>query len=943
MAQDKLKPIYRGRADNMVDRVKPKQWVMPNRVGFPQWIFKTFNTDMYGTKRTNMFIQQRLVRDFLQKPSPYRGLLCYHGLGSGKTCSAIAATEAYSFSGRKVVIMLPAALAQNFQNELTSCGNLARWSCVALDISDDADKVILLGLKKTFHFSAEFLREHAVIDKNAPNKMVLWFPWIPRMQENGGFKPLFDTSRCIVKGVRLKKLDDENHEKVMKTLTHILPKLYTFIKYNGLTAKSVEMYTSSFFDNSIVVIDEAHNFISQSTHIGTLNYRLYQHLKAARNCRILLLSGTPAINHPIEIAACLNLLRGDMRVLELTKPASAPFPTSSDVEMLFSSRRLNGAAVGRYIDDVILLPGERKIRICMLPHGFIRKEGNTSNGEVENKPWGISVDAFEKRIAEMFAPVEKQKILHFDAYPKSIDTFNELFLDMSDPSMPKMCEQDLFIRRALGLVSFLANVSKPATENADEDAQDTSTYPDVLPERIIEVPMSDHQFEAYEKNRKKELEMEQAQDRRRGSGRVDPFEKVSSVYRAFSRMTCNFAFPKELNRPFPRDMRAAAQQIDVGTSDDQVVARSPTRNDAYEQAMQDAMDTLRTRSADYLTHDALMELYSPKMARVLEDATSSPGKVLFYSQFRTVEGVGIFRQVLLQAGWVEIVVGKMEAQWRITGLIGPTSAPMPIDELFAPAFNKKRFIIFNSDREKTEVLMRIFNGQLHMLPPYLRRALEPYTNANLYGDICRMMMVTQSGSEGISLKHVRRVLILEPFWNKVRIDQVVGRAARQYSHTDLPPTERNVEVRIYTSVFTPEQIAKSFTIATHERGISSDTHIASRAASKDRILGEFLTCLKRAAIDCTILAKKNQATHACYSFPRRHPLSDLAFIPDIQDDRRTASSLARRTVDVQVQGRIIKKNGVKVVVLPNEATTYDYDAYKHGKVLMPVKVVQSNK
>jgi hypothetical protein len=206
-----------------------------------------------------------------------------------------------------------------------------------------------------------------------------------------------------------------------------------------------------------------------------------------------------------------------------------------------------------------------------------------------------------------------------------------------------------------------------------------------------------------------------------------------------------------------------------------------------------------------------------------------------------------------------------------------------------------------------------------------------------------MMMVTQSGSEGISLKHVRRVLILEPFWNKVRIDQVVGRAARQYSHTDLPPTERNVEVRIYTSVFTPEQIAKSFTIATHERGISSDTHIASRAASKDRILGEFLTCLKRAAIDCTILAKKNQATHACYSFPRRHPLSDLAFIPDIQDDRRTASSLARRTVDVQVQGRIIKKNGVKVVVLPNEATTYDYDAYKHGKVLMPVKVVQSNK
>ena len=37
-------------------------------------------------------------------------------------------------------------------------------------------------------------------------------------------------------------------------------------------------------------------------------------------------------------------------------------------------------------------------------------------------------------------------------------------------------------------------------------------------------------------------------------------------------------------------------------------------------------------------------------------------------------------------------------------------------------------------------------------------------------------MITQSGSEGISLKNVRQVHLLEPYWNMIRMDQVIGRA-----------------------------------------------------------------------------------------------------------------------------------------------------------------------
>ena len=936
----------------MADRVRPNEWVLPNRVGFPEWVYNSFHATKYANKRTSQFIQQRLVRDFLQKQSPYHGILLYHGLGSGKTCSAIAATEAYAYSGRKVVVMLPASLAQNYLNELMSCGNLARWSLVKLDTTKPEDNVILAGIRKAFHYSADFIRRHATPDSKAPERVQFWMPWIPKTYGKATATApalLFPSSRCDTYNVRLRALTEHQRAAVDVTLKNILPYLYDFIKYNGLTQKALETYTPAFFKDSVVVIDEAHNFISQAIHPGTLNYRIYQNLRAARNCRLVLLSGTPAINNPFEIGATMNLLRGDLRVLEISLPAQATFPSATEIQERLQSMRMNGMTLDRYIDDVFTLPGERKIRFILLPHGYVRANEIKSN-EVVPKAWGMTIEAFEARLTEMFAPVVKQRALHFNAFPSNMDDFNEMFLDMSNPEKPKMKEHDLFMRRTLGLTSYLTNV-------------DDGTYPKVLPERVVECPMSSHQFEAYEKNRKKELEMEQSQARRRASGRVDPFGKVSSVYRAFSRMTCNFAFPKELNRPFPRDMKAARKQMDFGEDgsdgdDDQVQIAPTAGNKAkeaaalYERALEDALIRLRTRGDQYLSEERLADTYSPKMARVIADIHESPGKVLFYSQFRTIEGIGIMRLALAQAGWAEIQVSKANnGHWRVHGADGMTA-----DELFNTKYGGKRFVVFNSDRDKTEVLMRIFNGQVHLMPPSIARQLASLgyeqTEDNLYGDKCSLMMVSQSGAEGISLKHVRRVLILEPFWNKVRIDQVIGRAARRFSHTDLAPEDRDVEVRIYTSVFTPDQIAKSFTIQTHEQGISSDTHIANVAIRKNSVISEFLGALKRSAIDCAVLAKTNRLEEGtgagtgatrCYQFPRQQPRTDAAFLPDIKDDISRAAALAKRMVGRDVQGRVVrsKKTNEKFVVIDADNKKYDYEAYKHAGLLVEAKKVMS--
>ena len=52
---------------------------------------------------------------------------------------------------------------------------------------------------------------------------------------------------------------------------------------------------------------------------------------------------------------------------------------------------------------------------------------------------------------------------------------------------------------------------------------------------------------------------------------------------------------------------------------------------------------------------------------------------------------------------------------------------------------------------------------------------------NFKGSIIKIIMISPAGAEGINLKNVRQVHIMEPFWNEVRIEQIIGRAIRQCS------------------------------------------------------------------------------------------------------------------------------------------------------------------
>ena len=101
-----------------------------------------------------LFPYQELVRDYLSIETPSRGLLLYHGLGSGKTCSAIAVAEAL-LSNKRVVVMLPASLQDNFRGEIRKCGDPVfrrenNWQERIIRSDTDRADARALGISETF-------------------------------------------------------------------------------------------------------------------------------------------------------------------------------------------------------------------------------------------------------------------------------------------------------------------------------------------------------------------------------------------------------------------------------------------------------------------------------------------------------------------------------------------------------------------------------------------------------------------------------------------------------------------------------------------------------------------------------------------------------------------------------------------------------------------------
>jgi hypothetical protein len=270
------------------------------------------------------------------------------------------------------------------------------------------------------------------------------------------------------------------------------------------------------------------------------------------------------------------------------------------------------------------------------------------------------------------------------------------------------------------------------------------------------------------------------------------------------------------------------------------------------------MSELEAKGDEYLNKG--LAQFSPKYAEMVRLIRESPGPVLVYSQFKRLECLGIFAAALRASDekYLPLEIQKVGGAWEI-----------PV-ELMVPG--RPRYIMYtgDQDREKRRLLLQLYNADLEELPPKLAaqcRELLGDATDNRDGRVCRVFMITQSGAEGISLSNTRQVHIMEPYWNNVRIQQVIGRAIRLCSHMNLPWEDRVVDIFTYLSVFSPTQKAEgSKQIMTADNSKSTDQMIYEIAKKKQVLADGLSDIIKSAAVDCQLHYHEHGEATQCYTF-----------------------------------------------------------------------------
>ena len=102
---------------------------------------------------------------------------------------------------------------------------------------------------------------------------------------------------------------------------------------------------------------------------------------------------------------------------------------------------------------------------------------------------------------------------------------------------------------------------------------------------------------------------------------------------------------------------------------------------------------------------------------------------------------------------------------------------------------------------KEDITFQSFTGKT---PKNKRQEIVNEFNNNKY----QVLIISSAGGEGLDLKGVRNVIVLDPTWNDAGLEQVIGRAIRYKSHSHLPPKERIVNIYLMALVDPKVDISK---------------------------------------------------------------------------------------------------------------------------------------
>ncbi len=288
-------------------------------------------------------------------------------------------------------------------------------------------------------------------------------------------------------------------------------------------------------------------------------------------------------------------------------------------------------------------------------------------------------------------------------------------------------------------------------------------------------------------------------------------EQSMHTFWVFSRSNSNITYPSDILEKYGRNPFAKILDFDKFKKDKQSLS---------------AIDFSKEN----------LEQLSPKMLKLMNIVSNSKGLGLIYSNFEGAYGIGVFEEILKQNNYEKFdtkisKISDLEPKLRFTVWSGLT------------------------DSEERRNILKIYNSP-----------------ENQNGDFIKLICITSAGREGISLRGVRHVHIMEPWWNMGRIKQVIGRAVRICSHAHLPIDEQKVNVYNYFSV-DPNKSTEGFHLL--------DIQVSKSALKKQEQENGMLEEMKKASFDCELNKEHTKITN-CINF--ENSKNDIIYSKNIKED-----------------------------------------------------------
>ena len=208
-------------------------------------------------------LYQYFIGQYISYRTPYKSVLLYHGVGVGKTCSAITISEALlssqTSSEPMIWVIMPQSLKNSFKSQVFNIDDFETFEKLSNQCTDQ-NYIKLLNIYKS-----KFNKDN-------------------------------------------KDKDKEKLNELKSELKAILKSRYDIFTYDRFAKYIKDNYTNKIVENKVIIIDEAHNIRSTNKKVKDTYLALTKCLKAGVNNRLILLSATPMYNEPRDILELLKLL-----------------------------------------------------------------------------------------------------------------------------------------------------------------------------------------------------------------------------------------------------------------------------------------------------------------------------------------------------------------------------------------------------------------------------------------------------------------------------------------------------------------------------------------------------------------------------------------------------------------------------------------------------------